>query len=420
MMGESTVLETFSRNSTKADVAVVEGVMGLFDGAVVGAIAGSTADVAKLAGIPVLLVVNACGIAETIAPIVCGFTDYAEGVKIFGVIANKVGSEKHAAILADALRLAGLPPLLGFLPRDSALAIPERHLGLVSATEKVGGECSMMNVQSSILNKEGEKRAFEENPEFYDALAALAEKHFKLDEIISLTSLSVEQRGVLEVVDSGENVFMAKREPLIRVGVAMDEAFHFYYEDNFDIMRSKGMEIVEFSPLHDRSLPEKLDWLYIGGGFPESFAMELTENRSMMSDVAQFADSGRFIFAECGGLMYLSDGITDFDGNRLEMCGIIKGWTTMEKKLRRLGYREVRMTAPSPMGAVGTTFRGHEFHWSSINECDNAEAFCEIRGSKGGEWKSAGFRVGNTFASYIHAHFASNPQMIAGADFSVL
>jgi cobyrinic acid a,c-diamide synthase len=199
----------------------------------------------------------------------------------------------------------------------------------------------------------------------------------------------------------------------VRVGVALDEAFHFYYEDNFDLMRANGMEILEFSPLRDERLPNGVDWLYIGGGFPESFAAKLAENRAIMSEIAEFAESGGFIFAECGGLMYLSESITDFDGTRLKMCGVITGHTVMEKKLRRLGYREIRMTTPSPLGPAGTLFRGHEFHWSSINETSGAEPFCEIRGAKGGAWTPAGLRSANVFASYIHAHFASNPAIPA-------
>ena len=229
MMGEENVLGTFLQHSRGADVAVVEGVMGLFDGVGAGN-EGSTAKIAKCAKLPVLLVINARGIAGTIAPLVKGFVDFEDGVEIAGVIANKVGSERHAEMLSDALDNAGLPPLLGYLPRNVEFEIPERHLGLISATESSIGTGN--------------------NP-LYDKLAETVEKCFKIDEILEITK-QVSETGGSCLSGPKKRTWQARPSNYKhRIGLALDDAFHFYYEDNLDILREKGFEIVPFSPLKD-------------------------------------------------------------------------------------------------------------------------------------------------------------------------
>jgi cobyrinic acid a,c-diamide synthase len=381
MMGNENVCNTFYRHSESADVAVVEGVMGLFDGVGPGN-EGSTAKIAKKLNLPVLLVVNARGIAGTIAPLVKGFTDFENGVEIAGIIANNVGSANHAKLLDDALNHSNLPPLLGYLPRDSDFAIPERHLGLISATETANGT---------------------EGASIYNKLAESVERSFKIDEILEICEV---RREPFYAPLSGSPTFSSKK----RVAVAIDRAFHFYYEDNLDLLRNNGVEIVPFSPINDAHLPGNIDWIYIGGGFPESFAAELSANISIKSDIANFAENEGFIYAECGGLMYLSESITDHNGDTFDMCGVIPVRTSMDKKMRSLGYREVRTISDSPLAKSGTIYRGHEFHWSSVSEIEMSDPkcthFCEVRNARGGEWQKAGFRYKNVMASYIHAYFS--------------
>ena len=196
------------------------------------------------------------------------------------------------------------------------------------------------------------------------------------------------------------------------MALALDEAFHFYYEDNLDILRAAGWELVPFSPLNDTALPDAIDWIYIGGGFPECFADRLERNAAMRSAIAEFAENGGAVYAECGGLMYLSESLTTIDGKKRAMCGAIPVATSMEHRLRSLGYREIRAERELPFAKPGTVFRGHEFHWSSAEPAENASELGRAplawRPAKGGEWVSAGFAKGNVAASYAHIHFATS------------
>lgn len=380
MMGEKEVKNSFITNCQNNDIAIVEGVMGLFDGSELGKIIGSTAHVAKILNLPVMLVINARGIAGTIAPLVKGFVDFKKGVKIAGIIANNVGSDRHAEMLAEALQKEKLPPLLGYLPRNPNIVMPERHLGLVPTTE----------------NKE----------DFYDVVSENIEQHFDVEKILKITKWQHSQTKSQKKT--------ASDFPGTKMAYALDDAFHFYYEDNLDMLRAAGIELVPFSPIDESKLPEGVKGIYIGGGFPECFAVQLAANNEMKQAISSFVASGGFIYAECGGLMYLTNGITTNDEQKHEMCGIIPVWTKMENRLRALGYREVQTLEKSPLGPKGTVFKGHEFHWSSvINEDKQGEKpFCEIRNARKSEWEPAGYRYKNVFASYIHAHFASNKQII--------
>lgn len=389
MGGEKSVRESFDHLMVYADCAVVEGVMGLFDGTGSANLEGSSAHIAKILGIPVFLVVNARGVASTIAPMVKGFVNYREGVEVAGVIANNVGSSRHAEILKNALREADLPPLVGYLPRNERWNLPERHLGLVP-------------------EKENTKRW-----DWYDALGDQIAQYFDIDLIKKLTNQTrtIPRKVPTFCPDIPDGV-----KP--KLGVALDEAFHFYYQDNLDLLKANGVDLIYFSPLNDKQLPDDLDGLYLGGGFPEMFSAKLTENKSMRNSIANFADSGRFVYGECGGFMYLCRSIRDFDGDSFPMCGVIPVETSMESSLRRLGYIEGRFAQDSPFGAAGILVRGHEFHWSKVlsdskrTEPDGRSGFfCETRGAKGGEWKSTGFQMKNTWASYVHSHFMSNPSI---------
>ncbi len=380
---------SFEAGIKDKDCAVIEGVMGLFDGAKPGKLEGSTADVARTLNVPVLLVVNAKGMAGSISALVKGYCSYCPKIRIFGVIANNVSSERHAEILKIALKRDRLPPLLGWIPRDEKLKLQERHLGLVPVFE----------------NRKKEK--------WFNTLADICEKHVDIEKILKSSVVGCWSSGInkektrikfpscrLSAVDRGP-----------KIGIALDDAFNFYYEDNFDALRNAGFEIVFFSPLKDKGLPAGIEFLYIGGGFPEIFAAKLSANKPMLQSVASFAKAGGHIFAECGGFMYLSESIS-CGRRKYNMCGVIPCRIKMGSKLHSLGYREIKLKQSSFLGEKGTVFRGHEFHWSEAEfTSKNIVPAFEIRGTrKDSKWAATGIRIKNVIASYIHMHFLSNPE----------
>ncbi len=402
------VRQVFSRGTSGADCAVIEGVMGMFDGAKPGKLEGSTADVAMKLDVPVLLAVNARGMAGSIAPIVKGYAEFNRKIRIIGVIANNVSSERHAGILRDSLRASGLPPLLGWIPRDDSLRLPERHLGLVPAFE----------------NKKTQK--------WFDRLAEICEKNVDIDKILksSVVSLPFEalakegrQSSVAKSKRREQNStslfsplrrFTASPVHPLKIGIAYDDAFNFYYEDNFDVLRELGHKLVFFSPLKDKRLPAEISALYIGGGFPEVFAGKLSANKSMLKSVADFADSGGHILAECGGFMYLSRSISS-GRKRYNMAGVIPYSIRMEGRLHTLGYREIRPVSASFLGWKGMILRGHEFHWSSAHPLsDSIEPAFMTRGARESKWRPAGIKYKNVSASYLHLYFMSGKKISRG------
>lgn len=392
---------SFEAGIKDKDCAVIEGVMGLFDGAKPGKPTGSTADVAGKLKVPILLVVNARGMAGSVSALVKGYCIYRPEIKIIGVIANNVSSERHAEILKQSLRIDKLPPLLGWFPRDDKLKLPERHLGLVPVFE----------------NKKTE--------DWFDRLADICEKHVDIGKILKSSACPskpwrsrvvsrqspVAREQKLEKSTGNHPIIQSSSHP-VRMGVAYDDAFNFYYEDNFDALRKAGFEIAFFSPLKDKALPEGIKFLYLGGGFPEVFAGRLSKNSSMLKSISGFASSGAPIFAECGGFMYLSENIL-CGRKRYNMCGILPYRIRMGSKLHTLGYREIKLTQSSFLGKKGTLLRGHEFHWSSaeLTSPDITPAF-EVRGTRSGaKWAPAGIKLDNIIASYVHIHFLSNPSI---------
>lgn len=362
----------FARSAATADAAVVEGVMGLFDGTCPGTRAGSSAEIAARLGLPVVLVVNARGISGSIAPLVKGFCEWDPEVRIVGVIADFTGSARHGQLLADALRTAGLPPLLGRFDRNEAWRLPERHLGLTTGT-----------LDDALL----------------DRMADAAEESIDLDRLLELARIP-RPAAVVSVA--------AQATSGLRLGVAQDEAFHFYYEENFELLRERGVELVFFSPLHDRDLPPELDGLWFGGGYPELFAETLAANDAMLDAVRSFAASGRVVWGECGGFLYLLAGLTGFDGVRYPMLGLLPGEGKMHSRLSALGYREAVTAADGLFGPAGTRIQGHEFHYSSAELPAGTQPFFHAR-TLHGETSEAGSVHNRIAGSYLHLHFASNP-----------
>jgi len=381
MMGEEGVRRSFLKRLSNGSCAVVEGVMGAFDGVSPSSIEGSSASLAISLGIPMVLVVDASGMAGTIAALVSGCANFHPKLKVAGVIANFVSTESHKRILAEALQSRGLPPLLGCLPRNPGWELPERHLGLVP-------------------EKESLKMAA-----WYDSLAEGVEKGVDLEALLKASVLHGWEEPPKRSAPA------AKRAKL---ALAMDDAFHFYYQDNLDALEERGVELLRFSPMNDASLPAGADGLYIGGGFPEVFAERLSKNVSMRKAVMDFAEAGMPVYAECGGLMYLCSSIQDSEGVAWDMCGVFKRRVLMGDRLHKLGYRESKTLADSFLGPAGTRFRGHEFHWSRV-EGEPEPGVAEAKGlRKGSEWAPSAFAFKRTFASYVHAHFAYNEPVLEG------
>ena len=354
----------FFRQAPGYDAAVVEGVMGLFDGIYPDRLDGSCAETAAKLHLPVILTVNAQGISGSIAPLVKGFAQWHPEVKILGVLANKVGSVRHAELLKQALESAELPPLLGYLIRNERWILPERHLGL-----------SVGKLEEDWLND----------------LADEIEKSVRLDDLLTLSETEL------------PTIPAEPFPPTVRrLGVALDEAFCFYYEANLDALRRNGVEIVPFSPLHDPSLPENLDGIYLGGGYPELYLKELNANGSMMQSIRDFAKD-HFVYGECGGYLFLLEGLETFDGEFLPCLGLLPGRAKMNRKLASLGYREVT----GPWGNA----RGHEFHYSSLTEVPDGPHLWEVCDKHGNRTECGGIRD-RVCGSYIHLYFADNPEIL--------
>jgi cobyrinic acid a,c-diamide synthase len=376
MLSREANLALFRRQARGAEVAVVEGVMGLFDGYDGAGDAGSTAQMAKWLGLPVLLVVDARAMARSAAALVQGFAGFDPGLSLAGVVFNRVGSAAHRKYLQQALESVKGVRCFGGLPRDPKLAIPERHLGLATA----------------------EDHPLEEAYLFH--LADWVEHNLDLEGLL-------EALPPLALADDAPEKTAA---PTVRLGVARDRAFCFYYPENLELLAAAGAELAFFSPLHDRELPADLHGIYLGGGYPELAAEELSANESMKDAIRKAAAGGIPLYAECGGLMYLAREIRDLDGRAHPMAGVLPFPVRMLPRLKALGYREVTLTAAGLLGPPGTTARGHEFHYSEImGEPDNVPRIYRLTPRHQGEAVSEGYRVGNVLASYVHLHFGSNP-----------
>jgi len=380
MMGPDAVAKTFCAKAAGADISVVEGVMGLFDGRDGASEEGSTAHLAKLLSLPVLLVVDAAKAARSIGALIKGFEEFDPGVDLKWVVFNRVGSERHYGMLRDSIPKGSKVRSLGCIPRDNSLAMPERHLGLITS--------------SSI----GRKKWLS----FVEKAGSVVEERLDLDMLLKNSSLPAASVGARPVEGPP-----AADGPVI--AMAFDRAFCFYYEENLDILRSFGARIVTFSPIKDKRLPEGARGLYIGGGYPEMFAPALEKNASMRADIKKASGSGMPIYAECGGLMYLGRAIEDIKGAISAGVGVFPWVSRMLDKRAALGYREISVKRGAALFPRGGRLRGHEFHYSGITAPPQRikRAF-EVKRSDGSV-AGEGYSHKNTLASYIHVHFASNP-----------
>ena len=361
MLDRGTNQWILDRATAGKDIAIVEGVMGLFDGFDGKSERGSTAEIAKWLDTPVVLVIDAYSMARSAGALIRGFKDFDPDVRIAGVIFNRVAGEGHYRMLADA---AGDTPILGWLPVNPSVEIPERHLGLFTAKEVATAKIGQIE-------------------EF-------VARHVDLKKI-----------GGLQMAQITQIPFAASAPSAALVAIANDKAFSFYYHANRMALEEAGARIVEFSPLSDREVPEA-DFLYLGGGYPEIYRKELEANTSMRSSVRKFIESGKRFYAECGGLMYLAEAIDDS-----EMVGIVPAKVEMTDRLVDFGYCEVKTSQASILGPSGTVARGHQFHYSRC-EGSSGDVYQVIQGQR---QYSEGFAFPNGIASYIHLHFLSNPAL---------
>ncbi len=370
MCGADYVQQLFGRHAPTNGISIVEGVMGLFDGG-----NGSAARLATLLGIPVILVVDVRSAAESVAAVIKGFETLDLAVQVAGVILNRVGSPRHHQMISDAAQKYCKAEIIGVIPRDAAITLPSRHLGLHMGAE----------VQ---LNQQ--------------RLVEMMEHNLNLDRLQQLSRLSRQ----LQIQNPQPATMNPEPANTVRLGVAWDEAFCFYYQDNLDMLKEAGAEIVIFSPLHDAELPKSLDGIYLGGGYPELHAAPLSRNSSMREAVREFSRSCKPVYAECGGFMYLSSSITDTEGKKYPMAGVYPAASTMQKRLRRLGYRLVEMQSETLLGSAGSLCYGHEFHYSEIDAMPEDIQ----RGYILDDGRAEGYLIHNTLAGYVHLHWGRTPK----------
>ena len=372
-----TVTELFRRAGGDDKVCVVEGVMGVFDGHSSLTEEGSTAQLAKLLNAPVILVADAAKVARSVAAEVLGYQMFDPDLRIAGVILNGVGGPRHMEFCQPQIEATTGLPVLGYLPRREDFVQPERHLGLIPT------------VEGTVVQQ------------WYDALIAQVEESIDLDRILDLASGAspeVEDPQVYPKMPQGKRA---------RIAVAQDKAFSFYYQDSLDLLEAWGAELVPFSPLSDQGVPPGVGGIYIGGGFPEMFARELSENHLMLESMKDALKREVPVYAECGGLMYLGQSLSDLDGNDYPMVGALPVVSSMSNSRLTLGYREVEAREDTPLLKKGQRVRGHEFHWSVLAEQPQPEQ--SVYRVVNQDNRPEGFQVGSIWASYIHIHLGSSP-----------
>lgn len=390
LTSETYVQECFAKHSQKTKYSLVEGVMGLFDGATGHNDMASTAHIARLLNSPVVLILNCASTSRSIAAIAHGYRTFDPRIHIAGVVLNRVGSDRHLELLTQALEPLNLP-ILGVLRRQDAIAIPDRHLGLVPTAE--------MSDLDAIINR----------------LAQLGETCFDWERLLPLMEsphpqpLSLGERGV----SPSSLLTLQKRlgGEGLRIAIAQDRAFSFYYADNLDLFQELGAELIPWSPLCDHSLPENIHGLYFGGGFPEVFAAELAENKTARESVHHAIISGIPTYAECGGLMYLCDRIIDFADQSFPMVNIFPTAAKMGKRLT-LGYRQAIALQDSPLVSKGDLVWGHEFHRSCLTQLSEQPLF-SLQGYESHLlYPHEGWQKYQVHASYNHLHFGAQTNLL--------
>jgi len=392
LLGKSTLEHLFCKNSEGCEISVIEGVMGFYDGFGGSSIEGSTAHVSRILKCPVILVVNVQGMSLSAAALIKGFMDFMGGADVQGVILNRISSHALYTHLKDIITENTGVKVLGYIPQSEEYVLPERHLGLVP-----GGEVPELT-------------------EKLDRLAETVSKTIDLELLMKIAEAAPEPDGTAELLSKKLLEDTACKDyNKVRIGVAMDSAFSFYYRDNLELLELMGAELEYFSPIKDKKMPEGVDAVYFGGGYPEVFAEELSANAVMRKDVRERLHKGLPAYAECGGLMYLCRTMKDMRGNAFDMAGVIPAHCEMTGKLQRFGYVDVNITDECILGKSGFTTRAHEFHYSVLNPYksglqDMRSCYEVVKKKREGSniWKD-GWKIKNTLAGYPHIHFWSNP-----------
>lgn len=382
MMGQDVMREVFERGSEGADLSVIEGVMGMYDGKDPLENTGSTAEVSVLLKAPVILVVNVSSMARSAAAVVLGFQTLDPSIHLAGVIVNRVGSKGHYELVKAAIEQVCGVPVVGYLTKQETLQVPERHLGLIPALER--GELGAL----------------------FDALANAVEETVDTKLILQIARDAPSFEAVKPTLFCGE-----KRAATTTIAIARDRAFNFYYPENLELLSWYGAELVEFRPLEGEPIPESACGVYIGGGFPEEYAEELSHKTEVRASFQRAVQRGMPLFAECGGYMYLADQLIDRAAEPHAMAGILGMEITMQARLSALGYREVTACTDTLLLKAGECARGHEFHYSTVSrKWEESWPFAyEVAGLRG--VFRDGYACGNLLAGYTHLHFASNKQM---------
>ena len=382
LIGENRIRELFYRQAKNADISLIEGVMGLFDGTGGLDERGSTAHLAKILASPTILLIDVSAMARSAGAIALGYQKFDPDLDLAGFILNKVAGPRHEEMVRSAIEARTGLPVLGAIPRDKELHMPERHLGLVPAWE-------------------GDKiRSF-------------------LDRNTGKLKSAMDMDALLEIAGSApplthfnETLFIKERKKDLRIAYALDEAFHFYYQDNLDLLENHGAELIPFSPLNDKKLPEDIHGVYLGGGYPELAAEQLAANESIRSEIQTAAREELPIWGECGGLMYLMEELVDFEGKTYPMAGVFPGKVAMKKGLRALGYYEGKLRTDSWMGEKGDTIQGHVFHWSSLENLPGIDSFQLELTKENQTILKDGLCFKNTWAGYLHLHLAGNEKVM--------
>ena len=373
MMPDEALLQSFGWAAADAEIAVIEGVMGLFDGAGAGE-HGSTAEVARRLQAPVVVVLDVSAMSRSAGAVALGLRAFDPGVHVAGVICNRVGSASHAAWVRSAVESVGLP-VLGCVPAHADIHIPERHLGLHLATE-----------QRQFIEKAG----------------AWMQQHVDLEAVWALARQAPPLPPAVPPIPA--------QPTRVRIAVAQDADFAFYYADNLDLLRRAGAELVPFSPIAGEGLPANVSGVYLGGGYPELHTAAIAANERLREQLRNGAASGMPIYAECGGLMALVETLIDGDGAAHPMMGLLPGSVRMVKHFT-LGYRLVTARQPTLLLEAGETARGHEFHYSVWDMPEASRNAYLAAASEGEAGRPEGWASGSVLAAYSHLHFASNPKM---------
>jgi len=370
---------------SNADFGIIEGVRGLYEGISPTGDVGNTASIAKALDAPVILIINSRSLVKSAAAIVIGFKALDPSIKIEGVILNQVKNRRHYLKTKEAVETLAKTPVIGGIQRDDAIAVEQRHLGLVPALE-----------HENLLN-------------YIEKWGEMIKENIDLDAFISI------MKSAQKLPEGRENTWLLENHKKVKIGVPMDEAFNFYYIENLEALRANNAEIVHFSPLKDEEIPD-VDALYIGGGYPEIFAKELESNESMRKSIFKFHQDENPIYGECGGLMYLTNSI-----NGKKMCGIFNYESQMTKKVQGLSYVIAEASYDNIITKKGEQFRGHEFHYSKVllNGTKPQFAFKILRG-KGITSEMDGLMKKNSIASYMHTHTAACPQFASNLTKSAL